>query len=227
MSLESVSSNYYGYEAILGGNAAGRAIKEDPLGRDAFLTMLVAQLKNQDPLNPMQGTDFSSQLAQFSSLEQLFNVNDNLEALQGSFDKGDEENLLDFIGREVSVMDSSLALENGTCVGGSYELDVDASVLINIFDSTGTKIAQLTPGLQRAGIHEVQWNGKGDAGEIFPSGTYQYEVLGLDKSGLYTKLDTGFNGKITGVTFEKGTPYLLMGDRLVAPASVTRVWEEA
>lgn len=225
MSLESVSSNYYGYDAILGGDASGRAIKEDPLGRDAFLTMLVAQLKNQDPLNPMQGTDFSSQLAQFSSLEQLFNVNDNLEALQGSFDKGGEDNLLDFIGREVSVKDGSLVLANGKCAGGAYELDGDSSVLINIFDSDGANIAQLTPGLQRAGTHEVQWDGKGDAGEIFPSGSYQYEVLRLDNSGLYTKLDTGFSGKITGVTFEKGTPYLLMGDRLVAPASVTRVWE--
>lgn len=55
---------------------------EDVLGRDAFLTMLVAQLKNQDPLNPMEGSDFSAQLAQFSQLEQLMSLNDTMEALQ-------------------------------------------------------------------------------------------------------------------------------------------------
>ena len=57
-------------------------VQQDPLGRDAFLTMLVAQLQNQDPLNPMEGSDFSAQLAQFSSLEQLFKVNDNLENIE-------------------------------------------------------------------------------------------------------------------------------------------------
>ena len=55
--------------------------KEDALGRDAFLTMLVAQLQNQDPLNPMDGTDFSAQLAQFSQLEQLINLNDSMDNL--------------------------------------------------------------------------------------------------------------------------------------------------
>ena len=78
--------------------------KEDPLGRDVFLKMLVAQMENQDPLNPMEGTDFSAQLAQFSSLEQLFNVNDTLEDLAASMKSTGQENVLDYIGNRNSKL---------------------------------------------------------------------------------------------------------------------------
>lgn len=226
MSVGAVTTNSSGYNAFIEDNAARATTEKDPLGRDAFLTMLVAQLKNQDPLNPMQGSDFSAQLAQFSSLEQLFNVNDNLETLKGSFDQGNEENYLDYIGKQVSVKDSSLALADGESIGGAYALDEAASVVINIYDADGLQVAQLIPGSLDAGIHEVGWSGKGEAGELFPNGKYTYEVYGLDKNGSFTQLDTGFNGKITGVTFDQGSPYLLMGDRLVTPSSVTRVWED-
>jgi flagellar basal-body rod modification protein FlgD len=71
MSTQTVSSETTGINSYLDQTTPTVEKKKDPLGRDAFLTMLVAQLKNQDPLNPMQGSDFSAQLAQFSSLEQL------------------------------------------------------------------------------------------------------------------------------------------------------------
>ena len=227
MSIGSVTSNSSGYAAFIEDNSA-RAVKEkDPLGRDAFLTMLVAQLKNQDPLNPMQGSEFSAQLAQFSSLEQLFNVNSNLESLQGSFDQGNEKNYLDYIGKQVSVKDSTFALADGKSIGGAYELNEASSVVINIYDADGLQVAQLTPGSQEAGIHDVGWSGKGEAGELFPNGQYTYEVYSLGDNGSFAPVDTGFNGKITGVTFENGSAYLLMGDRLVAPSAVTKVWEDA
>jgi len=72
--LENISSSYQS-------NEKNKTEKEDALGRDTFLTMLVAQLQNQDPLNPMDGTDFSAQLAQFSQLEQLINLNESMETV--------------------------------------------------------------------------------------------------------------------------------------------------
>ena len=226
MSVDSISSNLSGYNAILGGDTTASDVKaEDPLGREAFLSMLIAQLKNQDPLNPMQGTDFSSQLAQFSSLEQLFNVNDTLEGIKSSFESKEDGNLLDFIGKDVLSNDDTFKMSRGECIGGYYSLDKDAATVINIYNSDGIQVAQLTQGVQAAGTHEVTWDGTDSTGERVSDGTYSYEVMALNTNGGYTLLDTGMSGKITGVTFEQGSPYLLMGDRLIAPSSVIKVWE--
>jgi flagellar basal-body rod modification protein FlgD len=225
MSTNTISPDTGGINSYLDQTTPPVEKKEDPLGRNAFLTMLVAQLKNQDPLNPMQGSDFSAQLAQFSSLEQLFNVNDNLESIKNNFDKESEGNLLDYMGKEILSKDDTLTLKDGKSLGANYHLDKGGSIVIKISDSNGFPVTELTTGLQEAGIHEVKWNGEGVNGEKYPDGTFTYQVLRLDPSGTYTTVDTGISGKITGVTFEQGAPYLLMGERLVKPSSVVKVWE--
>lgn len=226
MQVNSASSDIGGINAILG-QTSTQAVEteEDPLGRDAFLTMLVTQLKNQDPLNPMEGADFSAQLAQFSSLEQLFTVNENLESIQGSFDSDSDGNILDFIGKEVMSLDDTLRMAGGTQAGGYYHLTEAAAIVVNIYDSLGNPVAHLTEGSKEAGTHSVNWDGMDIMGEYHLDGEYQYEVLALGADGLYTPVDTGISGKITGVTFEQGVTYLLMDDHLVDPASIVRVWE--
>jgi flagellar basal-body rod modification protein FlgD len=224
MSLGTVTSDISGYSAIMGADSSSQVTKEeDPLGRDAFLTMLVTQLKHQDPLNPMQGSDFSAQLAQFSSLEQLFNVNDTLEAIQTGLDGNGDENLLDFIGKNVLSWSNNLSLEDGESVGGNYSLKQDTATVINIYDGDGFQVAQLTPGVQPEGTYAVNWDGKDALGEQLADGTYTYEVLAVNANGIYSTVDTGLSGEITGVTFEQGSPYLLMGDQLVSPSSVIKV----
>ena len=89
-SLDQITSSYQSYEK-------DKTEKEDTLGMDAFLTMLVAQLQNQDPLNPMEGSDFSAQLAQFSQLEQLINLNGTMESLGTSFGQNSEGDVLGYI----------------------------------------------------------------------------------------------------------------------------------
>ncbi|MFH0730507.1 MAG: flagellar hook assembly protein FlgD [Pseudomonadota bacterium] len=227
MSINTVTSETTGINSILDQTTPQTENKKDPLGRDAFLTMLVAQLKNQDPLNPMQGSDFSAQLAQFSSLEQLFNVNDNLESIKSTFDTGSTDNLLDYIGKKVLSEGDTLTLKEGESLGANYCLDASAATVINIMDENGLPVAQIAPGVQAAGIHKVEWNGKGADGSIYPDGAFTYDVLQLNQNGAYTAVSTGISGKITGVTFDQGTAYLLMGDNLVAPSSVVKVWEES
>ena len=147
MSIDQVSSSA-GINAILGSQTT-QVEEEDPLGRDAFLTMLVAQLKHQDPLNPMEGADFSAQLAQFSTLEQMFKVNDNLENIETALGSDTEKNLLDLIGKEVACESSSLSLENGQTAGGHYTIGEKANIIISIYDSTGVKVATVLDGQKR------------------------------------------------------------------------------
>ena len=95
------------------------ATKSKELGKDEFLTMFVAQLKNQDPLNPMQGQEFAAQLAQFSSLEQLYNVNENLQTMKSSEDDASRLQALDFIGKDIVAKGDSLQLLQGQVTNGN------------------------------------------------------------------------------------------------------------
>lgn len=223
MSIDQISSGSVGINALLGGQSNQVEEKEDPLGRDAFLTMLVAQLKHQDPLNPMEGADFSAQLAQFSTLEQMFKVNDNLDDIETALGPNTDQNLMDFIGKEVTSENSSLRLENGQTAGGYYTIDEKANILINIYDETGIKVAQILGGQKEAGTHAIQWNGTDDFGDMMSDGAYSYEVLAVDENYGQVPVKSVLSGMVTGVTYENGSAYLLMGDRLVAPATVTRV----
>lgn len=93
------------------------------LGKEDFLRLLVAQLKYQNPLSPMESTEFTAQLAQFSSLEQLFGVNDNLIGILEMLKNQDKENLLELIGKTVKANHNTIFIHDGSIVSGSYTLE--------------------------------------------------------------------------------------------------------
>ena len=106
VSLDALTNSYQS-------NEKSKAEKEDALGTDAFLKMLVAQLQNQDPLNPMDGTDFSAQLAQFSQLEQLMNLNTSMDSLANSFSTDSEKDLVADSGKQVTGKSEYREVKNG------------------------------------------------------------------------------------------------------------------
>ena len=143
-----------------------RVTDEDPLGMDAFLTMLVAQLQNQDPLNPMEGTEFSTQLAQFSQLEQAMNTNDNLEKLIETMSEESETNLQDYLGKEVVAAVDSIEVDGGEPVGGYYTVEGSPTCGSPSTTPRGTRCAASTPARWRgaatpssgtAGTRRASW----------------------------------------------------------------------
>ena len=198
--------------------------KEDPLGRDAFLTMLVAQMEHQNPLSPLDGTDFTAQLAQFSSLEQETKMNDNLESILTSLDsKSETSNLLDYIGKDASAKNNVVTVTSGKASVPSYTAEGKGEVEISIFDSNGREIRNIYPGEMAAGKHEVKWDGKDNSGAKVMDGTYTYTVSSTNKNGASVPVNTMITGKVTGLTYENGTPYLVMNDLLVDPSTVLEV----
>jgi flagellar basal-body rod modification protein FlgD len=193
------------------------------LGRNQFLTLLVAQLKHQDPLNPMESTEFTAQLAQFSSLEQLFDINDNLEIIQGTEDSQRLENLLDYIGKEIKSSDSAITLNNGKAFGGSYTLEERGNTIISIFDTEGSEIRTIYRDDQEAGEHNIDFDGKDNYGYPVPDGYYSFSVQAFDNEGSSIEVSTGLSGLVTAVTYQGGIPYLVVGDHLINPESVTEV----
>lgn len=189
---------------------------KDALGRDQFLRLLVAQLQHQDPLNPMEGTDFTAQLAQFSSLEQLFAVNESLTGIQEALSVQENSDLLDFIGKTVKAEDNTILVKDGSVVSGSYTLEDRADVTVVVYDSDGYEVRKLYPGWQDTGEYDVDWDGRDNSGEMAEDGMYTFEVTAKDDAGHYVTVNTYVSGEVTGVTYEYGLPYLMIGDKLVS-----------
>lgn len=196
--------------------------EEDYLGREAFLTMLVAQLQNQDPLNPMEGSDFSAQLAQFSSLEQLINVNKSVQDMATAFEKSSETDASTLIGKEVTGNADSMVVSSGTPSNGLYTLSQQAEVMVYIYNSEGNVVKTIYPGEQVAGDYSIDWDGTDNGGNTVEDGSYTYKVLQNTGSG-YTAISSTITGKVNGVTYQNGKAYLEVNGVLMSPDSIIKI----
>ncbi len=214
-SLDSITSSYQS-------TATEKSETADALGKDDFLTMLVAQLENQDPLNPMDGTDFSAQLAQFSQLEQLMNLNTSMETLAASFSDDSEKDLMSYLGKQVSGNVDSMQVENGQVSGGFFSLSENADVIINVTDESGETVKTLFEGTKSPGAHLVEWDGTDANGDAVADGTYKYTVLANMGTG-FQELPTTVTGVVEGIAYSNETPYLVVQGVLIDPDSLTSV----
>jgi len=189
---------------------------QDELGKDAFLTLLVAQMQNQDPLNPMDSTQFTSQLAQYSSLEQLYNVNDNLTAIQDGQSGLSNYSALDFMGKEIQINGNELTLANGAVSSGGFSLEESANCNVNILDSDGNLVKTLSMGDIDAGTHELQWDGLDENGNTLADGNYTFEISAVGESGETASVEPYMSGIVDRVSLENNTPILYVGNESVA-----------
>ena len=186
--------------------------------------MLVAQLQNQDPLNPMDGTDFSSQLAQFSSLEQLINLNDSMSSLAAAYSEKSQGDAVEYIGKQVTGNVDVINVDQGTVSGGFYNIGQPADIMITITDSDGKTIKTLYDGQQNAGSHLISWDGTDNSGQTVEDGAYTYTVLANSGFG-YTQVPSTVTGTVEGIAYNNNKPYLVVQGVLLDPASVTSVAE--
>lgn len=195
------------------------------LGQDQFLNLLVAQLKNQDPLNPVDNGEFIAQLAQFSQLEQTKQMTTALKAFIERQDAANTQSLVALFGRQVSAAGSTVVLTPGKPTPLSYRLAGDASsVVVQISDAAGLPVRTLPAGSQIAGAQTVTWDGRNDHGNPLPQGQYSFAVAataGADRPVAATTLQTGM---VTGLNFEGGAPKLMLNTgQAIAPAQILEV----
>ncbi|MDG2032331.1 MAG: flagellar hook capping FlgD N-terminal domain-containing protein [Rhodospirillales bacterium] len=172
---------------------------------DAFLLLLTTQLKNQDPLSPLEPTEFTGQLVQFASVEQQISTNDHLEKLLLVENASLASAVVGFIGTEVvGDFGGNLPLQDGEAKF-EYTLTNSASnVLITVTDSKG-KVMFTKAGERTAGTHEVVWDGKDVNGLAVPDGAYSLSVKPIAHEGSTVDVDTRIYAKVTGVSMVNGT----------------------
>ena len=190
-------------------SAVDSATSGNVMGKDDFLNLLLKQLEHQDPLNPMDNTEFTSQLTQFSTLEELNNISktlDNVLAYQQSMQNAAVTNM---IGKTVNVDGNSTYLNDTAEL--NYTLADDASVVkITIKDADGKIVWSKDIGSQTAGAQQYLWDGKDLSGNEFPKGSYTFDVEAQDISGNQVQAATTASGTVSSILFEDGITYLTL-----------------
>ncbi len=197
--------------------------EEDKLGRDAFLKLFLAQMKQQDPLNPMDTSQFSAQLAQFSTLEQLFNVNKNLESIESIQNSDSRYQVLDLIGKEVQAESNTLVLNNGKAAKASFNIEEPAECVAQIFDANGIKIKEIYIGVVDAGNHDFEWDGFDKNGSLLTSGEYSYNVSAMSNTGTKVQVSKYVKGTVTGVNLNEEKPIIYIDDTPLSMSQIVKV----
>ena len=197
------------------------------LGQEDFLRMLIAQLEHQDPLNPQESTEFTAQLAQFSSLEQLVGMRESIDGLASRFQTDRTESALSMIGREVFASSDVFDHAGGEGTLLQYELGGQAeTVQLQISGPDGSVLRRIDvdPQDRTRGIHALEWDGKSDSGVQLNPGVYGLQVVAttdlnpVPASGLV-------RGIITGANLQSSEPSLLLGDLALTLDDIREVRE--
>ena len=222
MSIQGINTGYGGSSVPDAKTSSGTGMEE--IGLENFLTLFIAQIQNQDPLSPLDSAEFTAQLAQFTSVEQLYVMNKSLSDIKGMLnDRGGQQDLIGLIGKTVKADDNTILIQDEAVISGSYRLENDGNVTMNVYDSNGLKVRALYLGPQNAGEQDFHWDGRDDAGEILGDGNYTFEVTARDKNGNYVGANTYISGEVTGVTYKYGYPYLMVGERLISNDNIIEV----
>lgn len=192
--------------------------------KDDFLKLLIAQLQNQDPLQPMDNQQFAVQLATFNSLEQLIDINKQLGTLQTAQAQTNQFNAASLIGKEVTTTGNTIVLQSGSPATASYQLGANATrVVINIQDSGGALVRQLEVGAQKAGDQTTIWDRKDASGKAARDGIYTFEINAFDLNGKQVPASGRIKGTVTGVKLDASEPIIELGNLQVPLTSVTNV----
>lgn len=200
----------------------------EPTEREEFLELLVAQMKYQDPLNPLDGTDFTAQMAQFSSLEQLQNINSKL-------DSGVEADMLlarsinntlatTLVGKEIRAVDDAVTYDGSSDVTLNFSLAGNtSSVEIEVMNADGELLRTITASGLKQGDRSVVWNGNDSKGNNVPAGEYYFSVSASTATGATVEANPLALGRVDAVRFIDGNPVLVVGGREISFGSVLEI----
>lgn len=220
-------------EVVQGANGAQLFLEGAParntgiLDQTDFLTLLIVQLENQDPLSPMESQDFAAQMAQFSSLQSLQSIDQqigqNLAASLLSTQAVSNAMAASLIGKEVVAIGEGLVLNDGSSTL-RFSLSAPAHrVIITITDGNGTEVRTIQQEGLGGGVQIIEWDGADDSGEQLDDGTYGYQVAAFDSEGNAVDTLTTTSGIITGVNYEAGVAMLMVGDMLFPLGNVISI----
>ncbi|MHC8319251.1 flagellar hook assembly protein FlgD [Pseudomonas sp. GB2N2] len=184
-------------------SATNSATGKKALGKDAFLQLLVTQLKNQNPLEPQDNGAFVAQLAQFSSLEGITTLNDTVSGIAGNYNSSQALQASSLVGRSVIAPGDKAVVDTTKSFNGTIAVPASADpVTLKITDADGKLIRTIDLGTQKVGNTSFIWDGKDDAGTVAAAGTYNF-TASATYDGKATSLVTNLPATVSSVTISQ------------------------
>lgn len=199
------------------------------MDKDAFFKLMLTQLKHQDPMNPMKNHEMAAQLAQFSSLEQMTNMNTTLAKIESKSSQPQDFQALNLIGKTVAG-DSSRVVRTQFDKEHDFNFDLtqDAGeVNVKVFTSQGEEVRNYKLTNLQAGTNKVSWNGKDEGGAMQAAGEYFFQVDAKNAAGNRIPVRTEFKGQITGISFSAEGPVLQVGNQAIKMKDVSQITDSS
>lgn len=216
-----MQTNPVGVNAMAAGSSP--IAKNTEVSSDMFLNLLVTQLKNQDPLSPTDNTAFVAQLAQFSQLEGINNLNQNFKNVSESMTALNNFSTAGLIGKNVTVSGNSFSLQ-GAPVPLGYELKNPAdTVTLTVYDAKGNVVDSTTAKNVPAGDNEFVWDGLDKSGSPLPAGEYSFSVTAGDGTND-RPVETYVSGRVQGVDFFGDEARVVIGGVMFPASDIKEVF---
>ncbi len=180
--------------------------KQNVMDKNDFLKLFVEQLKNQDPMNPMENYEVASQLAQYSSLEQLVNVNDNFKKFLDLTSMNAYFQGINLIGKNIEYSGDKISYDPAKDESIKIKFDLKENspkVNINIYDENDNYVKSLTLDNASVGENSVEWDGKNKEGQQVAKGIYKYEVIGFNSEGEQVEYEPYGKGIVDSIKYDK------------------------
>lgn len=202
-----------------------RTTGDNSLDRDAFFKLMLTQMKNQDPTNPLKSHEMAAQLASFTSLEQMQNMNTTLNDIKNGQKPSENYQALNLIGKAVEGDSSKIfRAANDKIHDLEFNLAKDAAkVDLRIRNAQGEVVRKVQLNSAKQGQNRLSWNGQDENGMTLPAGDYQFFAEAFDSQGNKIALQTEFNGQITGINYTAQGPVLLIGNQSVRMKDVSKI----
>ena len=203
-------------------DAGYQAPKQD-VGEQEFLTLLMTQLSNQDPLNPMESQQFMEQVASMNQVQQLMDANERLDSLMMGITSLNNQSAVGLVGQEGVARGNTFthAADQGHDL--KYDLSAEAAeVTVSVLDSSGDVIWSDTSTEVAAGEGTIHWDGKVGGVDV-PPGDYTFEVHAVDEEELPVEATTYISGRVDELRFDSGVPVLMVGAEEVTLDEILRV----
>ena len=171
------------------------------LNKDDFLKLLVAQLRYQDPLHPLNNDQFVQENTMFSQLEQLMNMSKSVNSVLNSLKSNPRQYAATYLGKYISTGENNIKVSNSKIDPINFNLSKEAKVVIHISNSKGEDIADVDLGRLQVGSHTYTWNGKDNQGNSVPNGIYSVRITAEYDDGTQITLSKNM-GKVVAVRFE-------------------------
>lgn len=224
--MTTISSNNTAGRADNGLGAPTSQTTNTGLDGESFMRLLVAQIRHQDPLQPMDTTQMMSQLTQLTSVERLVAIDDRLGELSIATASVANAQATDLVGRTVEADTSQVMLTDVGSASGAFELDGPAATTrVEIRDDSGRVVRTLELGAEGPGPVTFEWDGDDDVGNRLPPGRYRLSVTAADEEGRPVDSSTRLRGEVDAISYENGFPELRIDDARVLLGDVRSVEE--